>query len=114
MAKSRKKIKWSRRGSKKCRKLIQNLATEVQTPATMHCFEVSEEFDTEFWEVYGKENKFRTNFESYIGILSFTAFNESTTKGKKKKRIGAQKERSMLMSILLGIGRFCQSCIVTV
>ena len=115
MGKSRKKIKWSRKGSTKSKKVIQRIATEVKTPATLHCYEVSEDFDTDFWDVYGKENKFRTNFESYIGIVSFTAFNERSSKGKKKKkRVGQKSERSIVMSILLGIGRFFQSCIVTV
>ena len=114
MVKTRKKIKWSRKESKKRKKVLQNLATEVKTPATMHCFEVSEEFDTAFWDVFGQENQFRTNFESYIGILSFTAFNESTKGKKKKKKSGHKSDRSLVMSILLGIGRFCQSCIVSV
>ena len=114
MGKSPKKQKWSTKRSKKCKNLLHDVAAEVNTPATLHCFEVSEDFDTAFWNVYGRENKFKSNFERYIGIQSFTAFNQSTRKVKKKKRRNKEgTQKGILMRMLQGIGRFFQSCIVS-
>ena len=114
MLKLKKKIKFSKKRSKKCHKIIHYMRSEVNAPAIMHSFEVPVQFDTTLEDRFSG-NKFIYNFESYIGIRSFTAFNKSTmNSAKKKSKIKTASEPGFFRKMLKGLWLCCESCIVSV
>ncbi len=114
MFKFKKDITFSQKQSRKCHKRIHQMRSDVNAPAIMHCFEVPVQFDTTLEDRF-KGNKFLYNFESYIGISSFTAFNKSTMNSAKKKPKTIQSsEPCFLGKMFKGMWLCCESCIVTV
>ncbi len=76
-----KTISWRKR--KKMTKMVHELCSEGNKPTTMHCFSVTEGFDTAIEVQFQKKHEFKCHFENYIGIQSFTA---KSRKNKKKAR----------------------------
>ena len=114
LQKSKKTLKWSSRRTRKCNKLLTQLQSDVNSPATLHCFEVPDEFDETLDQQYRHPTLCMFNFENYIGVQSFTSFNKSTKKRVTKKSTARNGEPGLCMKMLREIGLFCQSCIISV
>ena len=109
------KLSWRKR--KKMSKIVQELCSEVNTPATMHCFTVTEGFDESIEVRFQRKHEFKCQFENYIGIQSFTAYNKSKSRRNKKKtqrEVCQCGEDCCFISCVRGFGRFLLSCIVSV